>query len=753
MPAGTLTRVISRVLIANRGEIAVRIARTAHSLGISTVGVYSEPDADAMHVDAVDLAVAVGGSTPAESYLRADAVIEIALAHDCQAIHPGYGFLAENADVAERVAAAGLIWVGPTAQQIRLLGDKIAAKRAAIEAGVPTAPIVEITSDRIESGEMPDDVPMPALVKAAAGGGGRGMRVVRSPDELADAVAAGSREAEASFGDGTVFVEPYIERARHVEVQIMGDAHGNVVHLGERECSIQRRNQKIVEESPSAGITPEIRAALCDGAVALARQVGYHGAGTVEFLVGLDEPGGDDSSAVERVNFLEVNTRLQVEHPVTEAVTGLDLVELQLRVAAGEPLPITQESVSFDGHAIEVRVVAEDPAAGWLPSTGEITSFDLNAGLDGDERDLVRVDAGFRTGGTVSADYDSMLAKVIAHAPTRAGAAAKLRRALRRSQITGVTTNVAALVEILGERDYLNADTPTAYLDEHPDVVAATGPTGDDRLALLLAAVFATERTERAADGVTGFAPSGWRNVRTQGQRAIWSQVGTGRDDVDEHVEHTVCLDAADVRVGPWPEPEEDGSLAADDRRRVEVRLLDVAPHRLAIELDGVRRVVHVAAGADAAVVLTRSATGTAAWRRRPRFVDHDAEALSGGPICPLPGTVIAVHVSVGDRVEAGAVLMVVEAMKMEHKITAPSASTVTEIHFEEGSRVDQGALLVSLEAPDTDTDTGTDTDADTDTDAPDAGPADVDTGDGPPDNGPAGAPPETDTGTGDGEE
>lgn len=691
-PSGSLSRRITRLLIANRGEIAVRIARSAHRLGISTVGVYSEPDADAMHVDAVDVAVALGGSTPAESYLRADAIIEIALAQGCEAVHPGYGFLAENAEVAERVAAAGLIWVGPTPEQIRKLGDKVAAKKLAIEAGVPTAPLFEIVD-----GETPEGIAMPALVKAAAGGGGRGMRVVRSPDELAEAVEAGSREAKSSFGDGTVFVEPYIERARHVEVQIIGDVHGNVVHLGERECSIQRRNQKIIEESPSAGITPETRAAICDGAVALAQSVGYHGAGTVEFLV-------DEAGSVDSINFLEVNTRLQVEHPVTEAVTGVDLVELQLRVAAGEELELRQELVSAHGHAIEVRVVAEDPAAGWLPSTGLITSFDL-AG----EGDLVRIDAGFRSGSVVSADYDSMLAKVIAHGPTRVEAAAQLRRALRSSEVAGVRTNLPALVAILGERDYLNAATPTVYLDEHPDVVEAAGPGGADRMAMLLAAVFATERASRNADAVTSFAPSGWRNLRTHGQREVWSVVGS---DVSEPVEFTVCQDAADVRVGEWPSPGDDGSLPPDERARMTVRLLSQrewgqtpSTSRMAIEIDGVRRVIDVTI--DGGVVRTRSAAGALAWTQAPRFEDHDADAAGGGPVCPLPGTVIAVNVAAGDQVEQGAVLMVVEAMKMEHKITAATASTVTEVHFDVGSRVDQGDLLVSLEAslPVSDTD------------------------------------------------
>ena len=442
---------ITRLLIANRGEIAVRIARTAHRLGIDTVGVYSEPDRNALHVDSVDVAIALGGSTPAESYLRGDAVIAAAVATGADAIHPGYGFLAENAGFAQAVIDAGLVWVGPTPEQVTLLGDKVAAKRAALEAGVPTTSMIEVVDGRVAGDAA---VTYPALVKAAAGGGGRGMRVVRSADELDAAVAAASREALSAFGDGTVFIEPYLERGRHVEVQIMGDRHGNVVHLGERECSIQRRNQKVVEESPSAGITPEIRTALCDGAVALARHVGYEGAGTVEFMVGEDGT----------ITFLEVNTRLQVEHPVTEAVTGLDLVEMQLRVAAGDVLPITQTDVSITGHAIEVRVVAEDPAAGWMPSTGRVDRFVVGDG--------VRVDTGVRNGSEISSDYDSLVAKVIAHAPTREGAARRLARALRATQITGIRTNVDSLVAILGERDVSRG--------RHADRISRRAPRGAD---------------------------------------------------------------------------------------------------------------------------------------------------------------------------------------------------------------------------------------------------------------------------------
>jgi propionyl-CoA carboxylase alpha chain len=693
--------VISCLLIANRGEIAVRIARTAHRLGISTVGVYSEPDANALHVDSVDVAIALGGATPAESYLRGDAIIAAAIAAGADAIHPGYGFLAENAAFAQAVIDAGLVWVGPTPEQVTLLGDKVAAKRAALAAGVPTTSMIEVVDGQAADGAT---VTYPALVKAAAGGGGRGMRVVRSADELDDAVTAASREALAAFGDGSVFIEPYLERGRHVEVQVFGDQHGSVVHLGERECSIQRRNQKIVEESPSAGISDEVRTALCDGAVALARHVGYEGAGTVEFMVGADET----------ITFLEVNTRLQVEHPVTEAVTGLDLVELQLRIAAGEPLPITQQDVVVTGHAIEVRVVAEDPSAGWMPSTGRIGRFSIGNGQHGSDPSCrVRVDTGVRDGAEISSDYDSLVAKVIAHAPTRVVAARQLARALRGSQITGIRTNIDALAAILGEPDYLAADTPTAYLDEHPDVLAPIGPEGDDRVALLLGAVFALEAERRSAGGPTAFAPSGWRNLRTQGQRQVWIEP-TGEQLHVEYVMRPVRLTDGSIRwtasawLGPWPEPDDTGALPPDDRIERQIRLLDRRSDGVAIEVDGRRRnvdteVVHHPLdldedGVGAVTVHTRSAAGALTLTRAPRFALHDAQAEGGGPICPLPGTVIAVHVEAGDSVTDGHVLMVVEAMKMEHKILAAGDATVTEVRFAVGDRVDQGDLLVALD-------------------------------------------------------
>lgn len=676
----TAIRPIRRLLIANRGEIAVRIARTARSMGIGTVGVHSALDRGALHTTVMDVSVCLGGDSPAESYLRGDAVLAAALDQGCDAVHPGYGFLAENAAFARSVERAGLVWVGPTPEQIELLGDKIAAKRAALEAGVPTTPVFEVPDGTVLDGALlgaavDQGLPMPALVKAAAGGGGRGMRVVRHLDELPDAITAASREAEAAFGDGTVFIEAYLERGRHVEVQILGDAHGSVLHLGERECSIQRRNQKVLEEAPAVGIDAATRAALCDGAVALARHVGYRNAGTVEYLVGEDGT----------VTFLEVNTRLQVEHPVTEAVTGLDLVELQLRVAAGEPLPLAQDDVTIEGHAIEVRVVAEDPAAAWLPATGRLDRFEVDPSL--------RCDSGVRTGSVVPAAYDSLLAKVIAHGRDRAEAAAHLRGGLSRSWIAGPLTNHASLVALLGERDYLSGDTTTAYLDEHPEVLSAAGADEATSRALLVAATLVTEGHNRAADDSWGFAPSGWRNLRIQGQRSRW----VGDDGSEHQVELTrSARDVATVLLGAWPDPDETGALGEEQRAPIEVRTIELTDDTVTLELDGVARTVRHATLEGR--VLTSCATGWATWSPVPRFEDHDAVAAGGGPHAPLPGTVLEVLVSVGDQVSDGDPLVVLEAMKMEHTIRATGAGTVSELRCEPGARVDAGDVLVVLD-------------------------------------------------------
>ncbi len=656
---------IRRLLIANRGEIACRVARTARRLGVDTVGVYTAVDADALHVDAVDLAVAVDG------YLEAELLVRVGLESGCDAVHPGYGFLAENAPFAQMVADAGLIWVGPPADQIALLGDKVASKRLAIEAGVPTTVAVEAAP-----GSIPDEVDLPVIVKAAAGGGGRGMRIVRSAAELPGAVEAASREAESAFGDGRVFIEPYIERARHVEVQILGDHHGHVVHLGERECSIQRRHQKLVEESPSPGIDADLRRTLLDAAVTLARTVGYRNAGTVEFLV------GDDGA----VDLLEVNTRLQVEHPVTEAVTGLDLVELQLRVAAGEALPFTQDDIVFDGHAIEVRIVAEDPAAGWLPSAGALTAFAFGDG--------VRVDPGVRPGSQVSTAYDSLLAKVIAHAPTRAEAAAKLAKALRVAEIGGVATDRDALVAILDDPGFLAGDTTTGFLDAHPAIASSRGPEGDERLALVVAAAICVAWDDRASDPHRDVAPPGWRNVATMGQRSVWDDPSGDPTPVEEWWRGD---DSLTVAVGPWPEPDAEGVLGPDERRRIEVEVISFDGRHLAFVVDGTRRRVSVAGQASSGLTVTGPAGGVT-WVRRRRFVEHRADEAGSGPVSPLPGTVLSVPVEPGAVVAEGEVLVVVEAMKMEHSIRAPSRAIVREVLVAVGDRVDAGDLLIALD-------------------------------------------------------
>ncbi len=663
------TRTIQRLLIANRGEIAIRIARTARARGMSCVGVYSDADRTSLHLDSMDVAVALGGETAAESYLRIDAIVQAAVENGCDAVHPGYGFLAENAEAARAVEAAGLVWVGPTPEQIELLGDKVAAKRAAEQAGVPTTPIIEVAAD----GGIPDDVPMPALVKAAAGGGGRGMRIVRNVDDLASAIESASREALAAFGDATVFIEPYIEQGRHIEVQIVGDGEGEVLHFGERDCSVQRRNQKVIEEAPAVGLSDDVRAALHDGAIRLARHVNYRGAGTVEFLVGNDGT----------ITFLEVNTRLQVEHPVTEAVTGVDLVGLQFDVASGNGLGMTQGAISLCGHAVELRLVAEDPSSGWMPSTGVITAFEV----PGD----IRVDSGIRIGSEVTTNYDSLLAKVIVAGPDRSTALAVAADSMRRADIGGVRTNADSLIAILTDEVFIEGSVDTGYLDRHPHVLQGLRPTAADIDAHLVSVVLDRVSANRSADRLWGFAPSGWRNLATRGQRVTMVETG-GDCDVEYEVEYrSTGNDTWEFKLGAWPKADTEGALSEDDRRTSLVRCIGSA-----IEIDGRRTAPTVIRDGESWRVTGYS--GRTQWHELPRFSQHDAELVGAGPVAPLPGTVIAVRVTDGDEVEADQVLMVIEAMKMEHQITAPKAATVTAVRCSVGDRVDMGDLLVELD-------------------------------------------------------
>ncbi len=642
------------VLVANRGEIARRVFRSARAMGLGCVAVYVDADAGAPFVREADEAVRLPGS-----YLDGGAVIDAARVTGASLVHPGYGFLAENAPFAADVAGAGLTWVGPSPAVIETMGDKLAAKRVADSAGVPTL----VSTDDLEAA---DTVGYPLLVKAAAGGGGKGMRVVWSAGELMEAVASARREAGASFGDDTVFLERYVPRARHVEIQILGDAHGNLVHLGERECSIQRRHQKIIEESPSPAIDDAARAAMGEAALGLARALGYASAGTVELLV--DDETGEFA-------FLEVNTRLQVEHPVTEEVTGIDLVREQLRIAMGEPLGYDQGDVVFSGHAIEARLYAEDPANDFLPATGTVDAFAPAADPE------VRWDTGVDVGSVVGVEFDPMLAKVVAHAPTRYEAAGRLALALARLHVGGVTTNRDFLVATLRHPDFLAGDTTT-------DFVERAGPPprrvlDDDELGRLgVAAAIWLQAANRGSAQVLDRVRSGYRNARLPPERVVFA-VGERRVTIHYRARRdgTFVLgydaDKGTARIHGWS-PEHLDVEWADRRRSYRVTRIEDTLH-----LTGPH--------------------GTTTMQIVPRFEPPRVEAPSGGLVAPMPGVVLEVRVAAGDRVDRGQTLVVLEAMKMEHHIEAPADGIVAEVRVAKGDQVDNGALLIAFEAADAD--------------------------------------------------
>ncbi len=660
---------ISTLLIANRGEIARRIMRTARMMGISTVAVYSEPDRNAPHVAEADVAVALGGSSAAESYLRGDAIIAAAIRAGADAIHPGYGFLSENAAFAQAVVDAGLIFVGPTAANIRDMGGKIEAKRIAAAAGMPTLPSAVIEGDvKAAWLKAAKGVGYPVLIKASAGGGGKGMRIVSTPGALADEIISARREASSSFGDGTVFVERYLPAPRHIEIQVFGDTHGNVVHLHERECSVQRRHQKIIEEAPSSAVSSSLRASMGAAAVDLVRSIGYVGAGTVELLL-------DESRGTPEFFFLEMNTRLQVEHPVTECITGADLVRWQLQVAQGETLPLTQDQIELRGHAIEVRLYAEDPANDFLPTFGTLHHYERGFPSG------VRHDDGVVSGSVVSTFYDPMLSKVIAHAPTRTQAAALLRRGLAETAIHGVTTNRDYLVAVLGEADFLAGATFTSYVGLHPDLLAVTSSAEVVGAQVIAASVGGALRRRRT-DVLWAFAPSGWRNLRSQGQRVSFV---TGSQTVA--VEY-VALGSETFRVGV------DGT---DHSVRVlSCESVDTDCDALTLDIDRLTSTftVRLAGGS----VWVNSPAGQTAFVEVPRFPDTSLAAVAGGPTAPVPGRVVAVEVTAGQTVQAGDTLVVMEAMKMEHRIEAAAASTVVEVLCAVGDQVDVHQVLVVLE-------------------------------------------------------
>ncbi|HYG93209.1 MAG TPA: biotin carboxylase N-terminal domain-containing protein [Nocardioides sp.] len=638
---------IRRILVANRGEIARRVFHTCRRLGIETVAVHSDADAGLPFVREADAAVRLPGNAPAETYLRSDLVLDAARRTGADAIHPGYGFLSENAEFARAVQDAGLTWIGPEPDSIERMGSKIESKKLMEAAGVPV--LGNVTSDTATA----DDLPL--LVKASAGGGGRGMRMVRSLDALAGEIERASAEAESAFGDGTVFVEPYVQNGRHVEVQVFGDRFGFVEVLGERDCSVQRRHQKVIEEAPAPGLPESTRAALHDAARAAAAAIDYVGAGTVEFLY---DPARD------RFYFLEMNTRLQVEHPVTEAVYDVDLVELQIAVAEREKLPaILGEVPPRRGHAIEVRLYAEDPAQDYQPQSGRLSLFEIPGvtGEFGPAGSGVRLDSAVRTGDEIGTFYDAMIAKVIVHAPTREQAVRQLAGVLRRARIHGLTTNRDQLVDLLGDPVFVDAAMHTTWLDGR---TAPSDPDGPPTRTLAhVAATIALAEATRLTRRVQHRIPVGWRNVVSAPQRTEF----------------------ADGIVVEW----------TGDRLGYRIdglSVVDASADEVTLEVDGVRTTFVTVVTGDRVDV--DSHLGHVALTRKPRFVDPADQVAVGSMLAPMPGSVIAVRAAVGDEVAEGQPVLVMEAMKMQHTIAAPYAGTVAELPVSTGQQVEAGTVL-----------------------------------------------------------
>ncbi len=667
------------LLIANRGEIACRIIRTARRMGLRTVAVYSEADRRAQHVALADEGRLVGPAPAAESYLKAEAIIEAAVASGVEVVHPGYGFLSENAEFAEACTTAGLVFVGPPASAIRAMGSKSEAKAIMERAGVPLVPGYHgAEQDPKVLAKAAKEIGFPVLIKASAGGGGKGMRVVEAAGDLEAALAAAQREAVAAFGDDRVLIEKYLTKPRHIEVQVFADSRGEGVHLFERDCSLQRRHQKVIEEAPAPGLSEEQRAKLCAAGVAAAEAVGYVGAGTVEFIAERGE-----------FYFMEMNTRLQVEHPVTEMITGLDLVAWQLRIAAGEPLPFAQGDLGISGHAVEARLYAEDPANDFLPTTGRLTALSLAEDMPG-----VRVDSGVVEGDEISPHYDPMIAKVIAHGPDRTEALSRLAAALASSRLAGLNGNLTYLVKALRHPGFVAGELDTGFLARHADeLLSEAGPSAEARLALGALAE-QLMRARRAAESAaqTGDLYSPWADCRgwrlNGGTRRL---IRFRRQDSQGPSIHEVELHydpvGYSVRIG-------DSVIAA--------RAKDLGDDAIIVSLDGLAHQIHVTwQGQALRENLTLSGYG---WTQRLELVDPlgDQGDESGGAgylSAPMPGRVIQVAVGLGDEVAAGQLLLVLEAMKMEHSVKAPIAGVVTALSVGEGDQVQEGMQLVAVES------------------------------------------------------
>lgn len=649
---------ISRLLVANRGEIARRINRTAQAMGISTVAIYADGDVNAPFVLEADTAIALNGKSTGETYLDVAKVLDAAQRSGADAIHPGYGFLSENQAFAQAVIDAGVKWLGPSPEVIGLMGDKLSAKRLMDEAGVPTLPGVEITQDT-DIVAAAADIGYPVLVKASAGGGGRGMRVVEAEAELLAAVASAKREAGSSFGDDTVFLEKWLATSRHIEIQILGDNHGNLVHCYERECSIQRRHQKIIEEAPSPAVDDALRSRMGDAAIAAARKLGYASAGTVEFLLG----DNDD------FYFLEVNARLQVEHPVTEEIIGKDLVREQIRVAEGETLSFRQEDIGINGHAIEARLYAENPAKGFLPSPGPILVW-RPATAGG-----ARFDSGVEAGSEISTQFDPMIAKVIVHAPTRREAAGRLARVLETTAIAGLNTNRDFLVTTLRTPEYLAGDTTTDFI-ERVQPALQRNVTTQECIQTAVAVTMEAQAARRAAAKVLKTLPSGFRNSTMPMETA------------------TYAVNGNDITVSY--QSRRDGSfMVVCDEQTHAVTIHRAGSGSVDIALDGQRLQFEIQQ--HGMQWLVHGDHGDLGLTQAPRYPDPQGLENSGGLTAPMPGAVLTTEVAAGDKVSKGDLLMILEAMKMEHRIVAPRDGVVELVHVGVGDQVDNAQLLVTL--------------------------------------------------------
>lgn len=661
-----MSKYISRLLIANRGEIARRIIRSAHAMGIGTVAIYADGDASEPFVTEADQAIALSGTTSLETYLDVGKVLAAAKRTGADAIHPGYGFLSENGDFANAVEAAGIKWVGPTAEAIALMGDKLSSKRLMSEADVPTLPSAEVPAGA-DVAALAKDIGYPLLIKASAGGGGKGMRVVEAEADLIEAATSARREAGASFGDDTIFLERWLTSSRHVEIQVLGDTHGNVVHCFERECSIQRRHQKIIEEAPSPAVSPDLRARMGEAAVAAAKAVNYTSAGTVEFLL-----DGEDFW------FLEMNTRLQVEHPVTEEITGLDLVREQILIAQGESLSFSQQDLTITGHAIEARLYAEDPAQDFLPAAGKVVLWEPSKVAE------ARFDSGIESGSEVGIAFDPMLAKIIVHAPTRAEASLRLARVLETTRIQGLTTNRDFLVTVLRHPAFLEGDTTTDFIDRiNPP--RSNVPERSLIMEASIAAAMMAQANRRAEAKALKTAPSGWRNSFMPPER--------------------ISFETGDETIDVSYQSQRDGSFMigdSDDAMHHKVFVRARQGREITLEIDGALVTWTVTGHEDS--WLTHGPAGKVDLKELPRFPRVDIAGVKGGLIAPMPANVRSIEVAVGDTVDDGQLLMILEAMKMEHRITAPAGGTVSELRVELGEQVDNGKLLIVIESDEDET-------------------------------------------------